>query len=88
MATSTRPAFSLTAPFTRKSLHAIRSALSQAYHEEKHQFDPSERHAAVLVPLCNVKDRPGILFEVRGNKLRTHSGEVRCELLKPQFTRY
>jgi hypothetical protein len=34
-------------------------------------------NAAVLIPLCNVEDVPGLLMEVRG-QLRTHSGEVRC----------
>ncbi len=65
---------SLTTPFTRKSLEAIRTVIAETYGEVKH--DSSEKHAAVLVPLCNVNDKPGILLEVRG-KLRTHGGEVR-----------
>ncbi|KAI0295960.1 NUDIX hydrolase domain-like protein [Russula brevipes] len=36
---------------------------------------PKEKHAAVLIPLCNVNNQPGVLLELRG-KLRTHSGEV------------
>lgn len=78
---SGRPAtatLSLTAPLTRRSLNAIRNVLSETYSEEA--YNPSETHAAVLVPLCNVHDKPGILFEVRG-KLRTHSGEVRYGVL-------
>ncbi|KAI0084465.1 NUDIX hydrolase domain-like protein [Irpex rosettiformis] len=63
----------LSTPLTRRSLNAIRSVLAEAYNEINH--DSSERHAAVLVPLCNVNGKPGILFEVRG-KLRTHGGEV------------
>ncbi|KAF9245297.1 hypothetical protein BU15DRAFT_85628 [Melanogaster broomeanus] len=43
--------------------------------------NPTEAHAAVLVPLCNVDDVPGVLLEVRG-RLRTHSGEVRYVLSK------
>ena len=82
MATSTHPASSLTSPLTRRSLDAIKSTLVQAFESEKNQYDPAERHAAVLVPFCNVKDRPGILLEVRGSKLRTHSGEVRCETIQ------
>jgi len=37
------------------------------------QSTPSctETHAAVLVPLCNLNDNPGLLLEVRG-KLRAH----------------
>ena len=42
----------------------------------KYSIDPTETHAAVLVPFCNLNGNPGILLEVRG-KLRAHSGEVR-----------
>ncbi|TCD71865.1 hypothetical protein EIP91_003208 [Steccherinum ochraceum] len=70
---------SLTSPFTPSTLLTIRSTLNAAYsraeHNSEYQYDPSETHAAVLVPLCNVNNKPGILLEVRG-KLRTHSGEV------------
>lgn len=38
--------------------------------------EESRARAAVLIPLCNVEGRPGILLEVRG-KLRNHGGEVR-----------
>ncbi|KAF8845198.1 hypothetical protein BDN67DRAFT_962144 [Paxillus ammoniavirescens] len=67
---------SLTAPFTRASLAEIRDALARA-EKANGVFAPSptEVHAAVLVPLCNVGNVPGVLLEVRG-KLRTHSGEV------------
>ena len=74
-ATATLP---LSTPLTRRSLNAIRSVLTETYSEFK--YNPSERHAAVLVALCNVHDKPGILFEVRG-KLRTHGGEVRCAVV-------
>ena len=76
--TSTRPTFSLTSPLTRRTLSNIRNILAQNYDQETNRYDPAERHAAVLVPFCNVNDKPGILLEVRG-KLRTHSGEVRCD---------
>lgn len=72
---STRP-ISLTSAFTRSTLNLIRKTLETIYPEHDIHYDPSETHAAVLVPLCNVNNRPGILLEVRG-KLRTHSGEVR-----------
>ncbi|KAI0320886.1 NUDIX hydrolase domain-like protein [Amylostereum chailletii] len=63
-------------PLTRNALNAIRSALAK--HAETHGFTPNsaETHAAVLIPLCNVGNVPGILLQVRGNRLRTHSGEV------------
>ncbi|KAH9840223.1 uncharacterized protein C8Q71DRAFT_795355 [Rhodofomes roseus] len=57
----------ITSPFTRSSLNSIRSILASS--------DTQEAHAAVLIPLCNVDNKPGVLLEVRG-KLRTHSGEV------------
>ena len=63
------------APFSRKSLTEIRAALVREHSPVA--VDPKEEHAAVLIPLCNVNDQPGILLELRG-KLRTHSGEIRC----------
>ncbi|KIL00754.1 hypothetical protein PAXRUDRAFT_129080 [Paxillus rubicundulus Ve08.2h10] len=69
---------SLTAPFTRASLAEIRDALARAENLVNgvgSAPSPTEVHAAVLVPLCNVDNVPGVLLEVRG-KLRTHSGEV------------
>lgn len=68
---------SLTTPFTRASLAKIRDALAGAVtHQDGIAPDPTEPHAAVLVPLCNVNNTPGVLLEVRG-KLRSHAGEVR-----------
>ena len=74
---------SLTSPFTRRSLRTIKDALSAAY-TTKYPMNPTETHAAVLVPLCNLNDSPGLLFEVRG-KLRAHSGEIRWDI--PSFSR-
>lgn len=68
---------SLTSPFSRNSLNTIRAALSLVSSRiPLNNFDVGETNAAVLIPFCNVKGTPGILFEVRG-QLRTHSGEVR-----------
>ena len=75
-ASPSKPLVSLTEPLTRRTCNAIRDALHSAYPQSEDTHDPSETHAAVLVPLCNVDGRPGVLLEVRG-KLRTHSGEVR-----------
>jgi hypothetical protein len=67
----------LSLPFTRKSLATIRTALTRGAQEYPPiTADPKEKHAAVLIPLCNVNNQPGVLLELRG-KLRTHSGEVR-----------
>ncbi|KAF9221391.1 hypothetical protein BS17DRAFT_785309 [Gyrodon lividus] len=67
---------SLTAPLTCASLTKIRDALTMAERANSASTpNPREVHAAVLVPLCNVDNVPGVLLEVRG-KLRTHSGEV------------
>lgn len=77
---------SLTKPLTTHSLLSIRSALEAALPKgtvpdttksKLNSKAANSVNAAVLVPLCNVDDRPGVLLEVRG-KLRTHSGEVRC----------
>lgn len=76
-------------PFTRQSLATIRAALVRDHRDTPIAVDPKEKHAAVLIPLCNVNDQPGILLELRG-KLRTHSGEVRyatrrsCHVMSPQ----
>lgn len=75
-AASSKPLISLTEPLTRRTCNIIRDALENAYDQGENAHNPSEAHAAVLVPFCNVNGKPGILLEVRG-KLRTHSGEVR-----------
>ncbi|KZT09951.1 uncharacterized protein LAESUDRAFT_722105 [Laetiporus sulphureus 93-53] len=69
---------SLSSPLTRASLNTIRAALASSWFDSEpaNAFDPAEKHAAVLVPFCNVDDTPGILLEVRAGKLRHHSGEV------------
>lgn len=72
----------ITTPFTQSSLSTIRSTLANA-HAGPNMRDAEESHAAVLVPLCNVDGRPGVLLEVRG-KLRTHSGEVRYVYAAPR----
>lgn len=69
------PFLSLTDPLTPSSLLAIRETLRTT---RSPPVNHTEKHAAVLLPLCNVNGRPGVLLEVRG-KLRTHSGEVRCD---------
>ncbi|KAK7687940.1 hypothetical protein QCA50_009159 [Cerrena zonata] len=74
-AISSKRPLSLSSPLTRSTLNSIRKTLETIYPEHDIHYDPSETHAAVLVPLCNINNRPGILLEVRG-KLRTHSGEV------------
>lgn len=71
------PVLDIKEPLTPRALGAIREALKD---QKTMPFNPEEKHAAVLLPLCNVNGRPGVLFEVRG-KLRTHSGEVRCDTL-------
>ena len=69
----------LSSPFTRTSLAAIRAVLAKSASEYPlTAANPREKHAAVLIPLCNVNNTPSILLELRG-KLRTHSGEVRYE---------
>ncbi|KZT71952.1 hypothetical protein DAEQUDRAFT_723572 [Daedalea quercina L-15889] len=63
----------ITSPLSRTSLSIIKSTLASTF--EDSDVITGESHAAVLIPLCNVDNKPGVLLEVRG-KLRTHSGEV------------
>jgi hypothetical protein len=73
------PQLCYTKPFTPAALTTIRKML--AMHHAAAPWPPADgrdTHAAVLVPLCNVRGRPGVLLEVRGGGLRSHSGEVRC----------
>ncbi|KZT27809.1 hypothetical protein NEOLEDRAFT_1059915 [Neolentinus lepideus HHB14362 ss-1] len=71
---TTSPYVALSSPLTRSSITAIRTVLA----EQQYQFPDtySEPTAAVLVPLCNVDNKPGVLLEVRGKNMRNHSGEV------------
>ncbi|KAK1232734.1 hypothetical protein PQX77_004132 [Marasmius sp. AFHP31] len=68
------PLFHLTKPLTRGSLERIRTALATS--KTRFTTPKASGNAAVLIPLCNVQNTPGILFEVRGKSLRAHSGEV------------
>lgn len=67
---------SLTSPFTRNSLRTLQSAIITHAATSKTTVIPGEANAAVLVPLCNVGDVPGVLLELRGGNLRAHAGEV------------
>ncbi|KIK61588.1 hypothetical protein GYMLUDRAFT_567083 [Collybiopsis luxurians FD-317 M1] len=71
------PYFHLSRPFTRKSLQAVRNALQLAQQiGDTASMQTAPGKAAVLIPLANVQNTPGILLEVRGKALRSHSGEV------------
>ncbi|KAG5635088.1 hypothetical protein H0H81_012487 [Sphagnurus paluster] len=72
------PVLSLTQPFTPRTLNILRSVLSHAVSHNPHADTrpPTSANAAVLIPFCNVRSVPGILLEVRGKTLRTHSGEI------------
>ncbi|TPX30301.1 hypothetical protein SmJEL517_g06112 [Synchytrium microbalum] len=41
-----------------------------------HLKTDTPREAAILMPLCTVKDIPSVLFQVRQRKMRKHGGEV------------
>lgn len=72
---------SLTKPFTPSTLNILRNALQRIPDLSDSPFNQSgaskQRHAAVLIPFCNVGGEPGILLEVRAKTLRSHSGEIR-----------
>ncbi|KAF8889374.1 NUDIX hydrolase domain-like protein, partial [Infundibulicybe gibba] len=72
---------SLTKPLTPRTLNLIRSSLSPTEDlptplEARAIYPRTRGDASVLIPFCNVDGVPGILLEVRGKTLRTHSGEV------------
>jgi len=73
------PYFHLNRPLTRNSLQSIRHGLRLAQRADD-QTPTETAHgggeAAVLIPLANVQGVPGILLEVRGKTLRSHSGEI------------
>lgn len=75
------PLLSLTQPLTPRTLRAIRNALGRTSQSMTWKVttdsDRAVGNAAVLIPFCNVHGIPGILLEVRGKSLRTHSGELR-----------
>ncbi|KAJ3756834.1 NUDIX hydrolase domain-like protein [Lentinula raphanica] len=71
------PYFHLTRPLTRRSLKSIQDGLINAQHlDDQIPTELAPGKAAVLIPLANVMDVPGILLEVRGKMMRNHSGEV------------
>lgn len=37
----------------------------------------TEKQAGILIPLCEVNNKPSILFTQRSAELRTHKGQVR-----------
>ena len=41
-----------------------------------HRVRRASRRAGVLLPLCMVGDTPSVLFTVRADTLKSHSGEV------------
>lgn len=66
---------SLTNPITPNTLKSLRTIL-QRENTSNTQPATKQNAAAVLIPFCNVGEVPGILLEVRGKSLRSHSGEV------------
>ncbi|KAG7093767.1 hypothetical protein E1B28_007415 [Marasmius oreades] len=66
--------FNLSSPLTKTSLQHIRTVLTTQ--NKTYATPKASGNAAVLIPLCNVNNKPGILFQVRGKSLRAHSGEV------------
>ncbi|CAE6425750.1 unnamed protein product [Rhizoctonia solani] len=81
------PYLSLTSPITRNTLHSLKKRFTAVRSRYPQDLEWPARstsvlteedlrpRAAVLVPLCNVNGRPGLLLEVRG-QLRNHGGEV------------
>ncbi|KAJ3814194.1 NUDIX hydrolase domain-like protein [Lentinula aff. lateritia] len=73
----TSPYFHINRPLTRRSLLDIKNRLLSAqYLDDQIPRETAKGQASVLIPLANVMGVPGILLEVRGKQLRSHSGEV------------
>jgi hypothetical protein len=64
-------------PFTPATLKRIRNILDQSSPLDVQSSTTKARNAAVLIPFCNVGDKPGILLQLRAMTLRNHSGEIR-----------
>jgi hypothetical protein len=65
--------------FNDATLNDIQSALVSLAKQNRNFINPSRirREAAVLVPLCDVENRPSILFTERSRILNKHAGEIR-----------
>ncbi|EDR14643.1 uncharacterized protein LACBIDRAFT_305483 [Laccaria bicolor S238N-H82] len=69
----------LNKPLTPSTLNTIERVLKLNQINSSEEQPPNsavKRNAAVLIPFCNVDEKPGILLELRAGSLRTHSGEV------------
>ncbi|KAF5337506.1 hypothetical protein D9757_014716 [Collybiopsis confluens] len=60
----------LNKPLTKNSLNAIRNALQLAHGLDANPFQSVLGKAAVLIPLANVLNVPGLLLQVRAQGLR------------------
>lgn len=83
---SAKPLIPLTDPLTPQACNTIRNALQSSLSRPKNIYNQLGANAAVLIPLCNVNGKSGILLQVRG-KLRTHPGEVRY-VVEPMKTHH
>ncbi|KAJ3906365.1 NUDIX hydrolase domain-like protein [Lentinula edodes] len=71
------PYFHINRPLTRRSLLDIKNGLLSAQClDDQIPTETAKGQASVLIPLANAMGVPGILLEVRGKTLRSHSGEV------------
>jgi len=70
------------APWTQRELDFVRARLVPPTPVPPRPWATEEearRHAAVLVPLCNVGGEAAVLFTVRSAGLRNHRSEVRSD---------
>lgn len=62
-----------TKPITKKELVILQKYL---YRLPRNLSSPSPSRASVVIPICNVKGVPSILFERRSSKMRAHKLQV------------
>ena len=70
---------SKTLNFIRQQLNIPPTSLPKLVQIPKFKYKVPEdqiTEAAVLIPLCQVDNKPSILFEERSQKLNSHCGEV------------
>jgi len=70
------------APWTQRELDFVRARLVPPTPVRPRPWSTKEearRHAAVLIPLCNIGGEAAVLFTVRSAGLRNHRSEVRSD---------
>lgn len=63
-----------------QTINDITDRLNSSLYSSPQWIHPTTKEAAVMIPLCLINSVPSILFTVRSDTLKNHSGEVRYDL--------